>query len=111
VRSVWEIGGLITHREGIDAYAKLFVEPHVQMHALEQVGRAVVKIVEHVVAEIIELTFMRVADGLLVWLLETQVVESDAEWAEADAGKFAQVHAILAEDARINPLVEVHAAL
>src|SRR5262245_14210769 len=73
VRSVREIGRLIAHREGIDANAELLVEAHIKVHALEQVGRTVVEIVEHVVAQIIEPKLMRIADGLLVGLFETQV--------------------------------------
>ena len=108
VAPVRAISRLVAHWERPDTYPELFVERDVQAHALEQVSWGVVKVIEHVVRELGQAKLVRKADRLLVGALEAKVIEGDPKRPEGDRRKLAKVELVLAEDAGVDPLVEVH---
>src|SRR4051794_37424717 len=54
---------------------------------------------------------MRIPDCLLVGLPHTQMIESDAQWLQADGSQLPQIHRVFAENAGIDALIEIHTAL
>src|SRR5258707_1920414 len=69
------------------------------------------EVVKHVVGKLGQSKFMGVPDSLLVWFFYTKMVESDPQRFQTDAGKFAEVHRIFAEDSGVDPLIKIHPTL
>ena len=72
---------------------------------------SVVKVVEHVIRQLIEPELMRDTDGLFVRRFDAEMVERNSQRPQARRRKFTQKHGILAKNARVYPLVEIHPPL
>src|SRR5437763_1546076 len=81
---VRQIRRLVAHGKRVDAYAQLFVQTNVEMHPLKQVGGCVMKIVKHVVGQVIHPEFVSIAHGRFIRGAKAEMVECNAQRAEAD---------------------------
>src|SRR6516162_2900199 len=79
VRSVGKVGGLEPHRERPYTDTQFFIQGYIEPHALKEIGRRVVEVIEHVVGQLGKPKFVSEANGLLVWPFQANVVKCNSQ--------------------------------